>query len=76
MADQILDSIPVLRSALVDALNARRDNDVVVRVPLESGRCTRLGIRSVNYDPVSDSIEIVTEKHLDLPDPNPEVTHG
>lgn len=62
--------MPMLRSALVAALNARRDNDVQVRIPLETGGCAQLAVRAVDYDPLADVIVIVTEEHLDGPAPD------
>lgn len=51
----------MLRSELVHLLNARRDNDVWVNVPTGPGESTRLKVKAVGYDPLSDSIEIRTE---------------
>lgn len=59
----------LLRSDLVASLNARRDNDVYVWVPLESGGSAQLAIVRVDYDPDLDLIQVVTEEHHDLPEP-------
>jgi hypothetical protein len=56
------------RGALVAALNARRDNDVYVRVPFETGGYVRLALVNVVYNSDDDTIDIVTEGHLDGPD--------
>lgn len=58
---------PMSRSALVAALNARRDNDVFVRVPCETGGYIREAAREVVYNPDDDSIDIVTCVYLDGP---------
>lgn len=59
----------MIRSELVAALRARRDNDVVIVVPLESGGPgARLRPLSVGYDEVTDRITITTELLFDLPE--------
>jgi hypothetical protein len=57
-----------MRSELVTALEQRRDNDVVVIVPLESGDNVRLLPMSVGYDGVTDRITVTTELFHDLPE--------
>ena len=57
----------MLRSTLVAALSTRRDNDVRVNVPLESGGFVRLAVLGVSYDPSLDVLLIDTEQHYDLP---------
>lgn len=59
----------LLRSDLVGRLDRYRDNDVFVRVPLETGGSLRLEIADVRYHPMSDSIVIETRTHLDGPEP-------
>jgi hypothetical protein len=59
---------PMQRSELVAALKLRRDNDVYVRVPLETGGYIRKAAHEVIYNPEDDTIEIVTDEYLDGPD--------
>jgi hypothetical protein len=60
--------MPMSRSALIAALKQRRDNDVFVRVPCETGGYIRLPVREVIYNSDDDSIDIVTDVYLDGPD--------
>lgn len=59
---------PMCRSALVAALNARRDNDVFARIPCETDGYIRRPVLDVVYNPDDDSIDIVTDVYLDGPD--------
>jgi hypothetical protein len=59
---------PMQRFDLVAALNLRRDNDVYVRVPFETGGYVRLAVNEVIYNSEDDTIEIVTDEYLDGPD--------
>ncbi|MCW6003942.1 hypothetical protein K1W54_05000 [Micromonospora sp. CPCC 205371] len=56
---------PLSRSALVAALNARRDNDVYARIPCETGGYIRCAVVDVVYDGEYDTIDIVTDVYLD-----------
>lgn len=56
------------RRDLVTALNTRRDNDVYVRVPCETGGYIHLPVREVVYNGDDDTIDIVTDMWLDGPD--------
>lgn len=58
----------MLRSVLVDKLNAHRDNDVLVYVVRESGAAHLLEVQDVSYDPENDAIIIDVECLLDGPE--------
>lgn len=58
----------MLRDDLVKMLQTRRNNDVTVRVPLESGGVTALALEEVRYDENLDLILLVTEMHYNLPE--------
>jgi hypothetical protein len=60
----------MIRSDLVAALSRRRDTDVYVHVPLESGGAARLKIADVFYDETTDTVVILTDEYLDLPEEN------
>lgn len=49
------------RSRLIELLQARRENDVRILVPLPDGGTVRLEIRGVAYNSLADDIEIRTE---------------
>lgn len=51
----------MLRAALVSLLNARRNNDVYVLVPVDGDQPARLAVEGVVYDPTSDMVLIRTE---------------
>lgn len=57
-----------MRSELVAALERRRDNDVLVVVPLESGGDVRVDVTGVGYCEVTDRITITTSVFFDLPE--------
>lgn len=67
---------PLQRRDLVTALNARRDNDVYVRVPLETGGYLRLPVMDVRYNADDDTIDVVTQELLDGPDEPDEAWPG
>lgn len=46
---------------LIELLQARRENDVRILVPLPGGGTVRLEIRGVAYNSLADDIEIRTE---------------
>lgn len=58
----------LLSSTLTHALNAHRDNDTYIQVPLETGGHITLGIRHVEYNPDMDVLLVVTAPFYNGPE--------